>query len=75
MAIPLRLTQGDEKRLLSSNRPPGKRRPSLCHPERTRDRRSESSDIESSAISRPESQRSVWLTFPRNSRRRNPGLT
>jgi hypothetical protein len=131
MAIPLRPTQGDEKRLLSSNRPPGKRRPSLCHPGRTRisyyaapematcaafieesrmkfadptkldrksraaegsavprtllgngfrqsghwDRRSESSDTESSAISRPESQRPVWLTFSWNSRRRNPGLT
>jgi hypothetical protein len=32
----LRATQGDEKRLLSSNRSPWKRRPPLCHPERTR---------------------------------------
>ena len=32
----LRPTQGDEKRLLSSNRSPWKRRPPLCHPERTR---------------------------------------
>jgi hypothetical protein len=28
----LRPTQGDEKRLLSSNRSPWKRRPPLCHP-------------------------------------------
>jgi hypothetical protein len=32
----LRPTQGDEKRLLSSNRSPWKRRTPLCHPERTR---------------------------------------
>jgi hypothetical protein len=32
----LRPTQGDEKRLLSSNRSPWKRRPPLCHPERCR---------------------------------------
>jgi hypothetical protein len=32
----LRPTQGDEKRLLSSNRSLWKRRPPLCHPERTR---------------------------------------
>ena len=31
----LRPTQGDEKHLLSSNRPPGKRRPPLCHTGRT----------------------------------------
>jgi len=33
----LRPTQGDEKRLLSSNRSLWKRRPPLCHPERTPD--------------------------------------
>jgi hypothetical protein len=32
----LRPTQGDEKRLLFSNRSLWKRRPPLCHPERTR---------------------------------------
>jgi hypothetical protein len=32
----LRPTQGDEKRLLSSNYSPWKRRPTLCHPERSR---------------------------------------
>jgi hypothetical protein len=32
----LRPTQGDGKRLLSSNRSPWKRRPPLCHPERSR---------------------------------------
>ena len=32
----LRPTRGDEKRLLSSNRSLWKRRPPLCHPERTR---------------------------------------
>ena len=32
----LRLSQGDERRFLSSNRSPWKRRPSLCHPERSR---------------------------------------
>jgi hypothetical protein len=32
----LRPTQGDDKRLLSSNRSLWKRRPPLCHPERTR---------------------------------------
>jgi hypothetical protein len=32
----LRPTQGDEKRLLSSNRSLRKRRPPLCYPERTR---------------------------------------
>jgi hypothetical protein len=32
----LRPTQGDEKGLLSSNRSLWKRRPPLCHPERTR---------------------------------------
>ena len=32
----LRPTQGDEKRFLSGNRSPWERRPSLCHPERTR---------------------------------------
>jgi hypothetical protein len=32
----LRPTQGDEKRLLSSNRSLWKRRSPLCHPERTR---------------------------------------
>jgi hypothetical protein len=32
----LRPTQGDEKRLLSSNRSLWKRRPPLCHPERSR---------------------------------------
>src|ERR1700729_1210836 len=30
------LAQGDEKHLESSNHFPGKRRPSICHPERTR---------------------------------------
>ena len=32
----LRPTQGDEKRLLFSNRSLWKRRPPLCHPERSR---------------------------------------
>jgi hypothetical protein len=32
----LRPTQGDEKRLLSSNRSVWKRHPPLCHPERSR---------------------------------------
>jgi hypothetical protein len=32
----LRPTQGDEKRLFSSNHSPWNRRPSLCHPERSR---------------------------------------
>jgi hypothetical protein len=32
----LQPTQGEEKRLLSSNRSLWKRRPPLCHPERTR---------------------------------------
>jgi hypothetical protein len=32
----LRLTRGDEKRLLSSHYPPLKRRALLCHPERSR---------------------------------------
>jgi hypothetical protein len=30
-------TQGDEKHLLSINRSPRKRRPPLCHPERSRE--------------------------------------
>ena len=32
----LRVNQGDEKRLLSSSRSLWKRRPLLCHPERSR---------------------------------------
>ena len=32
----LRPTQGDEKRFRSSNHSPWKRRPLLCHPERSR---------------------------------------